>query len=131
MPATKTKRKPLTVRPRVKLWLESEEESVLCGGLCQMLRAVEETGSIKHAAKQIERSYRFVWARIKEAEEALGQTLVETQVGGRGANRSELTELARDLLQEFDNLRSEVFHLVDDVFTKRLNKTLSKHQPEK
>ncbi|MCA9075940.1 MAG: LysR family transcriptional regulator [Planctomycetaceae bacterium] len=131
MTATKSSNMPMTVRPRVKLWLESQEESVLCSGLCSMLRAVEETGSIKHAAKQVDRSYRFVWARIKEAEEALGQTLVETQVGGSGANRSELTDLARDLLREFDDLRSEVYHLVDNVFTKRLNKTLSKHQRPK
>ncbi|MCA9026923.1 MAG: LysR family transcriptional regulator [Planctomycetaceae bacterium] len=131
MPVTKTKRKRLTIRPRVKLWLESEEESVLCGGLCAMLRGVEETGSIKHAAERVGRSYRFVWARIKHAEDALGRQLVETHLGGRGSNRSELTDLAVDLLREFDDLRSEVYHLVDNVFTQRLNETLSRHQRSK
>ncbi len=129
--SAKSARKRISVRPRVKLWLESDDESVLCGGLTAMLRAIDETGSIKHAAERVGRSYRFVWARIKEAEQALGHKLVESQIGGHGVNRSELTELARDLMADFSDLREEVFHLVDDVFAQRLTETLSRHQSAK
>ena len=117
-----------TVRPRVKIWLESDGESVLCRGLCEMLRAVDETGSIKSAAAKVGRSYRFVWSRIKDAESAFGTSLVESRVGGHEANRSELTPLARDLLKDFDGLCQQVYHLVDGVFAAQVKSTLQRHR---
>ncbi|MBS0203395.1 MAG: LysR family transcriptional regulator [Planctomycetes bacterium] len=127
MIASTKKNAPRTVRPRVKVWLESNGDSVLCRGLCDMLRAVEETGSIKSAASRIGRSYRFVWSRIKEAEEAFGATLVETRVGGREANRSGLSPLAQDLLKDFDSLCQQVYQLVDGAFAEKLQSTLQRH----
>jgi len=116
-----------SVRPRVKVWLEADGESVLCRGLCDMLRAVEQTGSIKKGAEQIGRSYRFVWSRIKEAEAAFGNTLVETRVGGKEANRSELTPLAQELLRDFDALCKQIYQLVDGAFAGQLQSTLQRH----
>ena len=129
LPASRGKAKPpqLAVTPRVKLWLEASGESVFCSGLAAMLAAVDQTHSIKAAAAEVGRSYRFVWARIKKAELALGAKLVEAHVGGSGTRRSELTPLAQDLLHDFRELRSEIFHLVDDVFAKRLQATLKRH----
>jgi molybdate transport system regulatory protein len=95
--------------------------------MCEILRAVGETGSIKHAAARMERSYRFIWARIKEAEEALGHPLVKTQVGGSGGQRSSLTPLAAELVRQFDEVRDEVCHLVDRVYAARLQQTLHRH----
>jgi molybdate transport system regulatory protein len=111
----------------VKLWLEAGDASVLCRGLSDMLKGVEETGSIKEAAVRVDRSYRFVWSRIKDAERSMGATLVQTRVGGHGVQRSELTPLARDLIRDFDQLRQDVFELVDGVFRKRLESTLRRH----
>jgi molybdate transport system regulatory protein len=124
---TTRKRQTRIVKPRVKLWLEANGESVLCRGLCDMLRAVDETGSIKEAAAQVQRSYRFVWSRIKEAESAFHATLVETRVGGHGAQRSELTPLAHDLLRDFEGLCQQIYHLVDEVFGEQLKTTLRRH----
>jgi molybdate transport system regulatory protein len=117
-----------TVRPRVKLWLEAGDGQVICHGLSDMLKAIDETGSIKGAAARIGRSYRFVWARIKDAEQSIGELLVEAHVGGRGTQRSELTPLARDLIRDFEQFRQEVFHLVDNVFGQRLEATLRQHR---
>lgn len=128
MPSTAGRRRAAeTIRPRVKLWVEADAESVLCSGMCEILRAVRDTGSIKHAAGRLERSYRFIWARIKEAEEALGHRLVETQVGGHGGRRSTLSPLAEDLVEQFDLVRDEVCRLVDDVYAGRLSQTLREH----
>ena len=116
-----------SVRPRVKLWLESGGEPALCPFLSEMLKAVDETGSIKEAAETVGRSYRFVWSRIKEAERAAGATLVETHVGGRDTNRSELTPLARDLVQTFDALRDEISRLVEGTYSRQLKDILRRH----
>lgn len=126
--AVKLNGRSRAISPRVKFWLEADGKSVFCRGLSDMLQAVDRTHSIKAAAAEIGRSYRFVWARIKEAEAALGAKLVEARVGGSGSNRSELTPLAHDVLRDFDQVRTEVFHLIEGVFNRRLQATLKKHR---
>lgn len=119
------------LRFRAKIWLEVAGDSVFCHGLRQMLLAVDSTGSIKAAAAHIGRSYRFVWARIKSAEQALGATLVKTQVGGTGTRRSELTDVARNLVDTFDDLHQQIFNLTSEAFEKRIQPTLGKTNPQR
>jgi hypothetical protein len=82
----------LSLRPRVKVWFEAADGSGFGSGLVAILQAVERAGSIKRAADDLGRSYRHIWDRIKSAERALGRPLVSTQVGGQGAQRSQLTD---------------------------------------
>jgi molybdate transport system regulatory protein len=116
------------VAPHAKLWLEVDGQYVFGRGISDILKAVEHTGSIKAAADRLGKSYRFVWAKIKEAERALGAPLVRTQVGGKDARRSELSDLARDLVHDFDQLRERVFDLVGREFRQRLGATLERHR---
>src|SRR5262249_59178773 len=83
------KQSPLV--PRLKVWLETGGRYAFGFGLAQILQAVERAGSIKRAARDLGKSYRHVWGRIKEAEGCLGQRLVKTQVGGNDTQRSSLT----------------------------------------
>lgn len=114
--------------PRVKFWLELDGQSVFCPGLCQILQAVDQTGSIKDAAAALGRSYRFIWGRLKESERALGAPLVETRVGGELAQRSSLTPLGRELVAAFVQLRRRIFELVDAEFGERFRLP---HRPAK
>ena len=111
-----------SVRPRVKVWLELRGEYVFGHGLAQMLEAVRETGSIKEAAKSLGKSYRYVWGRIKQAEESIGESLVATQVGGMGPHRSELTPKAAELLEAFLALRQRMTEVLDQEFSARFGK---------
>jgi molybdenum-dependent DNA-binding transcriptional regulator ModE len=54
--------------------------------------------------------------RIKEAEEALGISLVETQVGGPDARRSSITDAASQLVKRYRRLREQVFSVVEKKF---------------
>lgn len=111
--ARKKSDRPRTLLPRVKLWLEVDGEHVFCSGLCQMLEAIGRTGSIKDAAGEIGKSYRYVWNKIKEAETNLGQKLVDARVGGMASQRSSLTPRARQLVRRFLALRAEIHAIVD------------------
>ena len=104
------------VVPRAKLWLERNGEYVFGRGISEILKAVEQTGSIKAAARRLGKSYRFIWGKIKRTERAIGAPLVHTHVGGQGAHRSDLTDLARDLVREFDALRGRVSEVVNQEF---------------
>ena len=107
-----------TLQPRVKIWLEVEGRYAFGFGLCEMLQAVRRCGAIKQAAGELSKSYRYVWGRIKEAEDTLGQQLVETQVGGKDALRSRLTPLAERLIVEFTALRNAMRVMLHREFSR-------------
>ncbi len=92
-----------------KTWIEDEEGSYLFGfGIAAILEGIEKHGSISAVATDRGRSYRYVWGRIRKAEEALGTKLVETTLGGRSARRAELTEEGRRWMRGFHEVRKAV-----------------------
>lgn len=108
-PTTNPATLPCTgARPRVKIWLEKEERYVFGHGIAEILTAVNDTGSIKEAARRVGKSYRYVWGRIKEAEDAFEVQLVETRVGGGDTARSTVTPFAAQLLNCFNRLRADL-----------------------
>lgn len=115
------------VAPHAKLWLEVDEQYVFGRGISDILKAVDQTGSIKAAAGKVGKSYRFTWAKIKRAEQTLGVQLIRTHVGGKAARRSELSEFGRELVRDFDAMREQVFGLVEREFRQRLRSTLQRH----
>ena len=72
----------------------------------ELLRRVDETGSLNEAATELGRSYSRAHKRLTTLETAFG-TLVDSRRGGAGGGGSALTERARELLARFDRLRTE------------------------
>ena len=105
--------------PRIKVWLEVEGRYAFGLGIAEILQAVGRAGSIKQAAADLGKSYRYVWGRIKEAEQALDLVLVEARVGGTGTRRSALTPPARQMLAAFLALRSRMAEVVRQEFVRR------------
>ncbi len=62
--------------------------------LLSLLLAVEETGSIAHAAKTVKLSYRYAWGLLREAENLFNAPLLNK---GRGKG-TQLTPLAQKLV---------------------------------
>lgn len=106
--------------PRFKVWIEVDGSYVFGRGISDILKAIDQAGSIKQAAGLLGKSYRYVWNRVKEAEVALGSTLVETQVGGKDVHRSHLTDLGKTLVTEFDGLRERMGQVLDEEFAGRV-----------
>ncbi|WP_049924100.1 molybdenum-dependent transcriptional regulator [Halopiger djelfimassiliensis] len=69
----------------------------------EMLRAIDDCGSLSGAATALERSYPRLQQRVVALEEAIGP-LVERTRGGADGGGSSLTGTARDLLERFDRL---------------------------
>ena len=81
-----------------KLFLEDEGRYVLGPGRVELLRLVEELGSLRKAAQKQGMSYRWAWGRLKDAEKALGiELLTQTGIPGEGKAKV-LTPEARELL---------------------------------
>lgn len=121
----------LPLQPRIKIWFESEGEYAFGFGLCEILSAVREQGSIKIAAESIGRSYRHIWGKIKEAEAILGCPLVQTRVGGKSEQRSELTAEAGQMLESFLTLRESMKKELEREFAAAFGKkSTAPHKPQ-
>src|SRR5438105_14554338 len=107
---------PVRLRPRIKVWLETDGRYAFGFGLSEILRAVHQHGSIKQAAASLGKSYRYIWGRLKEAERALGRKLVKTQVGGKGHQRSFLTPEAQRLVRDFMTMRGRIMKVANQEF---------------
>lgn len=78
----------------------------------ELLRAVDEHGSLNGAANALGRSYSRSQQRVVELEDAFGR-LVERRRGGSGGGGSSLTETAERLIAEFDRLEAEFTGLTE------------------
>ena len=100
------------MQPRSNLWIEKEGEVVLSKWRVNLLRAIDETGSISSAAEKTRVSYHRAWEKVHEMETRLGVSLVETQTGGAHGGGAKLTPIARDYIARFERFSQGIDELV-------------------
>jgi len=105
------------VRPRLKVWLESEDGRVtLSEWRVGLLAAVARHGSLVAAARDLGVPHRTAWQRVHEMEERLGVKLVQASSGGTAGGASHLTPEAEDLVRRYQQLRDGLDDLVVDRY---------------
>ena len=105
------------MRPRLKVWLETEDGRVaLSEWRVMLLEAVAEHGSLVAAARALGVPHRTAWQRIQEMESTLGVRLLDTTSGGIGGGRSRLSPAAEDFVQRYQALRTGLDDLVGERF---------------
>ncbi|MBO8126567.1 MAG: LysR family transcriptional regulator [Firmicutes bacterium] len=104
------------MKVRVKIWLDEDERIIFGEGVRNLLLAIQRTGSINRASEELNMSYRRAWEKIHRVEKRMGQTLVITQTGGAHGGGTSLTEVAREMLNRYDQLESEVTAFANKKF---------------
>jgi molybdate transport system regulatory protein len=64
-------------------------------GKVRLLELVDESGSIREAARKMRMSYRQAWLLLHSLAETFGDPLVETSTGGRAGGGARLTATGR------------------------------------
>jgi len=85
-----------------------------------LLRAIDQSGSINQAAKQVGLSYKGAWQIIERANNGSPKTLVSTATGGSKGGGTCLTEAGRSLLALFTDLERQ-----HRQFFEQLNRNLT------
>jgi molybdate transport system regulatory protein len=98
---------------RSKIWIERGGDVLLSQWRIDLLRGVEELGSLTASAERLDVPYRTAWQRIKELETRIGTRLVETESGGSAGGGSHLTAEGRVLIARFDRLTAGIDDLVE------------------
>ena len=97
-------------------------DTVIGPGKIALLEAVNERGSISGAGKACGMTFRRAWQLIETVQEALGQPLVETTVGGKGGGGATLTAFALNLIAEYRRLERQAYDSAPPLF-RLLNQT--------
>ncbi|RMA97527.1 winged helix-turn-helix domain-containing protein [Hydrogenothermus marinus] len=97
---------------KYRVWLEEDGEIIIGIGRDELLKQIEETGSIRKAAENVGISYKKALEYIKAMEKRTGKKLVETFRGGKEGGGARLTPYAKKLSQEFEDIKSKFDKLV-------------------
>jgi len=87
------------------LWIEYQNERFFGPGKVELLRWIEETGSINKAAKAMKMSYKKAWQMIAALNKQSAMPMVIVKTGGDRGGGSQLTREARDLIRYHNALR--------------------------
>lgn len=92
-----------------RLWLVNEAGDNWVGiGRVQLLRAIEQTGSIRQAARQLGMSYKRAWSLV-EALNALGpEPMVVKEAGGRHGGGTVVTDYGRATLELYARMEAHL-----------------------
>ncbi len=93
---------------RFKVWIEKDCKPLIGKGGYEILKAIDQYGSIAKASEVLGMSYKFIWSYIKRLEENLGESVVEMKRGGRGKGGTWLTPAGRNLLETYEMAESVV-----------------------
>jgi molybdate transport system regulatory protein len=107
---------------RSKVWLEEEGSPLMGTGRAELLRAVERTGSINAAAKELGMDYRRAWGLIDSMEKRLRFKLVVRRRGG-SARGTSLTDEARRLLELYEAFARQAQDSIDRQFQKAFKRS--------
>ena len=106
------------VRPAQRIWLQENGVRMFGPGTNELLRRVDETGSLNQAAKDMAMSYSKAWRIVREVEQRLGVVLFERRTGGPDGGGSYLTHDARLLLSRFEAFTREAEEALEALFLK-------------
>lgn len=95
-----------------KLWFKKGKVSVIGEGRSQLLRAIDEHGSITKAASAMGMSYRHAWGIIRHIRDILGDEIVKTTRGGRQGGGAFLTERGKEILDQYEQNAREIKQLL-------------------
>ena len=98
-------KKELDIKVGGKIWLESAGERFFGPGPLELLEKIEETGSISHAAKAMNMSYKKAWELINHLNDQTNSPVVVPQAGGEKGGGSTLTPEGLELIKYYQALR--------------------------
>lgn len=106
----KKKDTPMTTTPKrfvrhgFPRLINDDEHVIMCEGIDQLLRRVQQHGSIYAAAKEMGMAYSKAWRLIKEASKSMGFDYLVTD----GPHGSQVTAQAIAIMQEYERVRDNI-----------------------
>lgn len=101
-----------------RIWISKGKQHFLGGNRIALLEKIDEVGSINHAAKTMNISYKKAWEIVNSIKNVSGHEILESKTGGRGGGGSQLTDYARNLVKIYRSMESEHKKLTDKMMAR-------------
>jgi molybdate transport system regulatory protein len=85
-------------------------------GKADLLEAIQATGSISAAGRNLGMSYRRAWLLVDEMNHAFAEPLVEAHLGGAGGGGAKVTDLGREALRRYRELQDQAWVAVRKAY---------------
>ena len=107
----------MKLKIKTKTWIENEQRHLLFGkGKTEILELIDQEGSIANAAQKIGMNYKKAWSHIKMLQKNFADELVIPQKGGGGKGGTTLTPKARQLIENYRRLQSDIEDYANERF---------------
>ncbi|HDY84235.1 hypothetical protein LCGC14_0507710 [marine sediment metagenome] len=97
------------------IFLLTDSQRSFASSQIELLKAINQCGSISKAAKHIGISYKTAWDRIDAMNNMSSQTLVNRSAGGAQGGGTALTELGQRIIEGFEALQNEHQAFLDQL----------------
>ena len=92
-------------RPHIRIMFR---KAIAIGpGKADLLRAIEQTGSISAGARALGMSYRRAWLLVDTMNQCFKSPLVETLTGGQKGGGAQITELGQEVLRRYLHMEAK------------------------
>lgn len=105
-----------------KIWLDNNGKA-FGEGPFQLLKRIDEMGSLHQAAMDMKMSYRKAWMTLRSIEKKLGFHLIDRQVGGVSGGGSQITDAGRVLMKRYENFRNEANEALEAIYKRHFSNT--------
>ena len=87
------------IEPLMRLRIYRGDDIAFGPGKANLLAAIDRTGSLSQAAKQLDMSYMRAWTLIQTVNHCFTTPLVEMELGGSHGGETRLTPVGREVLE--------------------------------
>lgn len=101
-----------------RIWIEVENNVLLGEGRVQLLKAIDETGSLSKAAKSMNISYKKAWGLLDSINKSAKKPVTINTIGGKGGGGAELTDYGKALILAFDDINQKCWAFLDEQLEK-------------
>ena len=110
------------INSNMNTWVQSDLRlgGILDTRMIGLLKAIDQSGSINQAAKQMGLSYKGAWQMIERANNFAPKVLISTATGGSKGGGTRLTSAGQSLLLLFSRLEQQ-----HNAFLQQLNQSLA------
>ena len=112
------------MKPAIRITILNEQDEKFFGeGPCRLLRAVEQTGSLRAAAISMDMAYSKSMKLLKTAETSLGFPLLVRTTGGKSGGGSTLTPEGKAWIEKYEAYRNACIRECQRLYQAHFPKT--------
>ncbi len=100
-----------------RIWIENEDGVFLGEGRVQLLKKVDEFGSISKAAKELNMSYKKAWFLLDSINKQSPKLVLTKKTGGKNGGGAELTTYGKKVITDFESLIESCWSYLNKGFS--------------